>query len=107
MPAATASHDRGSSADPDDLDNLLDYDEAVQDFWKDMPEANGDNANESNNAPEKDMDEEVKVAKSLVVDADALRSRDVSETRCTSLGTSFANTEAYPKGIAREILPIV
>ena len=28
-----------------------------------MPEANDDNANESNNAPEKDMDEEVKVTK--------------------------------------------
>lgn len=63
MPAATTSHGRGSSAVPDDLDDLLDYDEAVQDFWKDMPEANGDNANESNNAPEKDMDEEVKVTK--------------------------------------------
>jgi replication fork protection complex subunit Csm3/Swi3 len=63
MPAATTSYGRGSSAGPDDLDDLLDYDEAVQDFWKDMPEANGDNANESNNAPEKDMDEEVKVAK--------------------------------------------
>ena len=63
MPAATTSHERGSSAGPDDLDDLLDYDAAVQDFWKDMPEANGDNANESNNAPEKDIDEEVKVAK--------------------------------------------
>jgi len=64
MPAATSSLDRGSPAGPDDLDDLLDYDGAVQDFWKDMPEANGDNnANDSNNAPEKDMDEEVKVAK--------------------------------------------
>jgi hypothetical protein len=63
MPTATASHDRQSSAGPDDLDNLLDYDDAVEDFWKDMPEPNGDNANESNDVPEKDMDEEVKVAK--------------------------------------------
>jgi hypothetical protein len=63
MPVAVSSHRRGNSADPDDLDNLLDYDGAVDDFWKDMPEPNGDNANEPNNAPEKDMDEEVKVAK--------------------------------------------
>ena len=46
------------------------------------------------------------MAKSLVVDADALRTRDVSGTRCTSLGASFPNTKAYPKGIAREILLI-
>ena len=62
--AALTSRDRGEvSPEPDDLDNLLDYDGAVEDFWKDMPEANADNANGSNNAPEKDMDEEVKVTK--------------------------------------------
>jgi hypothetical protein len=63
MPAAVSPHRRGSSAGPDDLDNLLDYDGAVEDFWKDLPETNGDNANEANNVPEKDIDEEVKVAK--------------------------------------------
>lgn len=63
MPAARPPQHRGSSPGPDDLDNLLDYDGAVEDFWKDMPEANGDNADESNNAPVKDMDEEVKVTK--------------------------------------------
>lgn len=63
MSAAISSHHRRNSTDPDDLDNLLDYDGAVDDFWKDLPEPNGDNANEPNNAPEKDMDEEVKVAK--------------------------------------------
>lgn len=63
MPAAASPHERDASAGPDDLDNLLDYDGAVEDFWKDMPEANGENANGSNNAPEKDMDEEVKVTK--------------------------------------------
>jgi hypothetical protein len=56
MPAAASPHYRGSSAGPDDLDNLLDYDGAVEDFWKDLPETNVDNANETNNAP-------VKVAK--------------------------------------------
>jgi hypothetical protein len=46
------------------------------------------------------------VAKSLLVDADALRTRDVSGTRCTNLGSSFQNTEVYPKTIARGILLI-
>jgi len=58
MPAATSDH----SAGRDDLDNLLDYDGAVEDFWKDLPETNGANAND-NNEPEKDIDEEVKVTK--------------------------------------------
>lgn len=48
----------------------------------------------------------MKVAKSLLVDADALRTPDVSGTRCTNLGASFPNTEVYPRGIAREILLI-
>jgi hypothetical protein len=58
MPAATSDQPAGG----DDLDNLLDYDGAVEDFWKDLPETNGANAN-NNNEPEKDMDEEVKVTK--------------------------------------------
>ena len=58
MPAATSDHTAGG----DDLDNLLDYDGAVEDFWKDLPETNGANAND-NNEPEKNMDEEVKVTK--------------------------------------------
>jgi len=61
MPAATSDQ----SAGRDDLDNLLDYDGAVEDFWKDLPDTNGGNANDTNNAaqPEMDMDEEVKVTK--------------------------------------------
>jgi hypothetical protein len=58
MPAATSDQPAGG----DDLDNLLDYDGAVEDFWKDLPETNGANAND-NSEPEKDMDEEVKVTK--------------------------------------------
>ena len=59
MSAATSDRPTGG----DDLDNLLDYDGAVKDFWKDLPETNGGNANDTNDAPEKDMDEEVKVTK--------------------------------------------
>lgn len=62
MPAPTSPEHRGGAAAHDDLDNLLDYDEAVDDFWKDLPDTNGSN---TNNAPEaqKDMDEEVKMTK--------------------------------------------
>ena len=59
MSAATSDRPTGG----DDLDYLLDYDGAVEDFWKDLPETNVGNANDTNDAPEKDMDEEVKVTK--------------------------------------------
>jgi len=57
MPAATSDQAAGR----DDLDNLLDYDGAVDDFWKDLPETTG-NVNDTAQ-PEMDMDEEVKVTK--------------------------------------------
>lgn len=49
----------------DDLDDILDYDDAVNDFWKDLPDANNDGTNKTNNQPaeETNMDEEVKVTK--------------------------------------------
>ena len=49
----------------DDLDDILDYDDAVNDFWKDLPDANNDSINKTNNQPaeETNMDEEVKVTK--------------------------------------------
>lgn len=63
MSAAVSPSVRAGSAPPDDLDNLLDYDGAVQDFWKDLPDANGGNANNAGAEPAKDIDEEVKVTK--------------------------------------------
>lgn len=62
MAAARSSEQQGGAAAPDDLDNLLDYDEAVDDFWKDLPQNNGDNANNAAE-PQNDMDEEVKMTK--------------------------------------------
>lgn len=64
MPSATSPLRENGAGGQDDLDNLLDFDGAVEDFWKDLPDTNGDNAN-TINAPqdEKDIDEEVKVAK--------------------------------------------
>ncbi|KAL1589236.1 hypothetical protein WHR41_02064 [Cladosporium halotolerans] len=64
MPSATSPLRENGAGGQDDLDNLLDFDGAVEDFWKDLPDTNGDNAN-TINAPqdEKDIDEEVKVTK--------------------------------------------
>ena len=63
MPAAVSPNARAGSAGPDDLDNLLDYDGAVQDFWKDLPDARNGNAQDAVNEAPKDMDEEVRVTK--------------------------------------------
>ncbi|KAM0721208.1 hypothetical protein Q7P37_003495 [Cladosporium fusiforme] len=62
MPAAASREHQDGAAGPDDLDALLDYDEAVDDFWKDLPDANSNNANDAPQA-QKDMDEEVKMTK--------------------------------------------
>lgn len=63
MPAAVSPNPRAGSAGPDDLDNLLDYDDAVNDFFKDLP---GNDEQSTSNAPAepaKDIDEEIKVTK--------------------------------------------
>lgn len=61
MPAADYD---GAGRMPDDLDNMLDEQDFEKDFWNDMPEPDAGNTNTNNAAqPEKDMDEEVKVAK--------------------------------------------
>lgn len=61
MPAATSPQHGDTSNGRDGLDNLLDE----EDFWNDMPQPDGANANNANNTtrPEQDMDEEVKVTK--------------------------------------------
>lgn len=94
MAAATSSGQQGGAAAPDDLDNLLDYDEAVDDFWKDLPQNNGDNANNAAE-PQRDMDEEVKMAKKrkpnpkLDQDRYARRNRSAPSPQTDILQTSF------------------
>ena len=64
MPTAISPNPRAGSAAPDDLDKLFNYDDAVDDFLKDLP-LNNDNQN-SNTAPQgtaKNIDEEVIVRK--------------------------------------------
>lgn len=43
MSSVAAKYQRAGSTGPDDLDNLFNYDNAVEDFLKDLP--NGDNNN--------------------------------------------------------------
>lgn len=63
MPAAVSPNPRVGSAGPDDLDNLLDYDDAVNDFFKDLHDNDDQNANNAPAEPAKDIDEEIKVTK--------------------------------------------
>lgn len=83
MPSAESPHRDNSAGGQDDLDNLLDFDGAVEDFWKDLPDTNGDNAN-TNNAPqdEKDIDEEVKVTKKRKPNPKLDQDRCVSQASC-------------------------
>lgn len=64
MPTAVSPNPRAGASAPDDLDNLLDFDNAVQEFWRDLPDANNNsNSNDTTAQPTKDIDEEVKLTK--------------------------------------------
>lgn len=69
MPSAVIPSPRAASADRDDLDNLFNYDDAVDDFLKDLnPNADSNGNDDSGNArggldTSKDMDEEIKVTR--------------------------------------------
>nr|OQO17082.1 hypothetical protein B0A51_13380 [Rachicladosporium sp. CCFEE 5018] len=62
MPTAVQPNPRAGASAPDELDNLLDYDNAVQDFWKDLPDAGNRNVDELVQQ-QRDMDEEIVVTK--------------------------------------------
>ena len=65
MPSAVSPNPRaGSQPPPDDLDNLLDYDNAVEDFLRDLPVGNDNqNSNAAAAEPPRDEDQEVQVKK--------------------------------------------
>lgn len=68
MPSAVSPNARAGSAGMDDLDQLLDFDNAVDDFLNDVPARNSNsnsNGNPGNAAPEqpRDEDQEVQVKK--------------------------------------------
>lgn len=64
MPSTVSPNPRAGSPAPDELDRLLDYDNAVEDFLRDIPVGQND---QNNSAPAEqpavDDDQEVQVKK--------------------------------------------
>lgn len=71
MPSAVSPGHQATSAADDDIDNLFNYDDAVDDFLKDLPTNNGSDEQNNNTASNSrrdrdasnDMDEEIKVTR--------------------------------------------
>ena len=64
MPSAISPNPRAGSAPPDELDRLLDYDNAVDDFLRDLPIGEGDQTNTTSaDQQPRDEDQEVRVKK--------------------------------------------
>lgn len=64
MPSAASPNPRAGSAPPDELDRLLDYDNAVDDFLRDLPIGNADQAHTTSVEQQpRDEDQEVQVRK--------------------------------------------
>jgi replication fork protection complex subunit Csm3/Swi3 len=94
MPTAVAPNHRAGSAARDDIDDLLNYDDAVEDFLKDIPlgKENTQNNNITSQEPTKDIDEEITIKKKrkpnpkldenrLLSDAGIPRLRKITKTR--------------------------
>ncbi|KXS95789.1 hypothetical protein AC578_6442 [Pseudocercospora eumusae] len=62
MPSAVSPNPRAGSAQPDELDRLLDYDAAVDDFLNDIP-VRGNEQNAATEEQPRDEDQEVQVKK--------------------------------------------
>jgi replication fork protection complex subunit Csm3/Swi3 len=64
MPATTSSPQHTGSAAPDELDRILDYDDAVNDFLQDLPlRETGQNDAPARDQNPPDEDQEVQVKK--------------------------------------------
>lgn len=64
MPSAVSQNPQSTAAAPDDLDNLFNYDDAVEDFLQDLPiEKDQQNNNSVAQEPAKNIDEEITVKK--------------------------------------------
>lgn len=62
MPSAVSPDPRAGSAQPDELDRLLDYDAAVEEFLNDIPVRNNEQ-NQTTEEQPRDEDQEVQVKK--------------------------------------------
>ena len=65
MPSAIPPNHRAGSAPPDDLDRLLEDDNAVEDFFRDLP-GEVQNSRSAQNEQARDEDQEVQVKKKRV-----------------------------------------
>jgi replication fork protection complex subunit Csm3/Swi3 len=94
MPTAVAPNHRAGSAARDDIDDLLNYDDAVEDFLKDIPlgKENTQDNNNTSQEPTKDIDEEITIKKKrkpnpkldenrLLSDVGIPRLRKITKTR--------------------------
>lgn len=94
MPSAIDPNPRAASAAPVDVDNLFNYDDAVEDFLKDLPldKENTNNTTTAAQEPMKDIDEEITVKKKrkpnpkldearLLSDAGIPRLRKITKSR--------------------------
>lgn len=64
MPSAIRPDAARNENGRDDLDNLFDYDDAVEEFLKDLPlDKNSSNDNPAATSPKKDIDEEITIRK--------------------------------------------
>ena len=94
MPSATDTNSTTASAAPVDIDNLFNYDDAVEDFIKDLPldKENTNNTITAAQEPTKDIDEEITVKKKrkpnpkldearLLSDAGIPRLRKITKSR--------------------------
>ncbi|KAK4495736.1 hypothetical protein PRZ48_013004 [Zasmidium cellare] len=133
MPSAASPNPRAGSAQPDELDRLLDYDNAVENFMRDMPIGNDNQNNQATTEqPAVDDDQEVQVKKKrkpvpkldenrLLSDQGIPRLRKITKTRLKfrGKGHEFAdisrllNTyqlwldDLYPRAKFRDALAMV
>ncbi|KAF2167905.1 hypothetical protein M409DRAFT_53854 [Zasmidium cellare ATCC 36951] len=133
MPSAASPNPRAGSAQLDELDRLLDYDNAVEDFMRDIPIGNNDQNNQTTaEQPAVDDDQEVQVKKKrkpvpkldenrLLSDQGIPRLRKITKTRLKFRGkghefsdiSRLLNTyqlwldDLYPRAKFRDALAMV
>ncbi|KAK5125675.1 hypothetical protein LTR85_011949 [Meristemomyces frigidus] len=104
MPTAAAPNPRAGSAAPENNDNAFNFDQDVDDFWRDLPVGNNgpsDNAAQ----PAKDVDEEIKVRKKRMPVPKLDESRLLSDAGVPKL-RKIAKTKLKFKGKGHEFTDI-
>lgn len=84
MPSAVSPNPRAGSGQPDELDRLLEDDNAVEDFFRDLP-GEVQNNSTAQNEPARDEDQEVLVKKKRVPIP------KLDENRCVETAAHFTD----------------